>query len=81
MGIEMNTSEVVSEKASQVLSVNEFGEEEHPMIISNFRSNNPINFYRHSLLRIHHSTFDLREHHQLFVEQLTVWQADQQRLH
>lgn len=61
MGIEMNISQEASEKASQVLSVNEFGEEEHPMIISNFRSNNPIHFYRHALTRIHHSAHDLRE--------------------
>lgn len=51
------------------------------MIISNFRSNNPIHFYRHALTRIQHSAHDLREEQQQFVDQMAIWQRDQQHLY
>lgn len=77
----MNISEEVSEKASQVLSMNELEEEEHPMIISNFRSNKPIHFYRHALTRIRSSAHDLRDEQQQFVDQMAIWERVQQRLY
>jgi hypothetical protein len=49
------------------------------MIISNFRSNNPIHFHRTAILRIHEAAADLKHKHQALLAFITSERKQQLR--
>ena len=50
------------------------------MIISNFRSNNPIHYYRTAILHIHEAANDLKTNQKALIEYVNSEGRQQQKL-